>query len=108
MCVSGHHDAVNVELKELLLAGTDGGGKGSRNNRRSQSLCGLGGFCAASNKELVVNFSRTEGLEGEARIAPKIRAFGRMPQDEGPQSALRDDWAEGVNPRGPSGRTVAR
>ena len=108
MCVSGHHDAVNVELKELLLAGTDGGGKGSRNNRLVQSLCRLGGFCAAANKELVVNFSRTEGLEGEARIAPKIRAFGRMPQDEGPQSALRDDWAEGVNPRGPSGRTVAR
>ena len=108
MCVSGHHDAVNVELKELLLAGTDGRGKGSHNNRRTQSLCGVGRFCAASNKELVVDVSRTEGLEGEARIAPKIRAFGRMPQDEGPQSALRDDWAKGVNPRGPSGRTVAR
>jgi hypothetical protein len=77
--VGGHHYAVNVELKELLLAGADSRGKGSLSNRGSQSIRRLSGFCTAPNKELVVNVWRTEGVESEPRITPKIGAFGRMP-----------------------------
>jgi hypothetical protein len=97
--VGGHHYAVNVELKELLLAGADSCGKGSRSNRRSQIICRLSGFCLAPNKELDVNVWRAEGVESEPRIAPKIGAFGRMAQDKGPESALRNGRAKRMNPR---------
>jgi hypothetical protein len=77
--VGGYQYAVNVELKELLLTGADRRGKGGRSNRRSQSIRRISGVCPAPNKELVVNIWRTEGVQSEPGIVPKIGALGRMP-----------------------------
>jgi hypothetical protein len=74
--VGGHHDAVDVELKELLLGGADCRRNGRQNNRRLQIMCRFRGLRAAPNKELVVNVCRAEGVQSEPRITPKIGAFG--------------------------------
>ena len=64
-----------MELKELLLIGTNGGWYGRRDDRCLQ-VCGrLDGFCSAVDKKLVVNVLRGEGMQGEARIAPNIRTL---------------------------------
>jgi hypothetical protein len=65
-----------VELKELLLAGAHGGGKGGSNDRRLEIRHRLCRFRAAPNEELVVNVRRREGVQSETRIAPKIGTFG--------------------------------
>jgi hypothetical protein len=74
--VGSEQHAVDAELKELLLIGTDGRRHGSRNNRPLQIIRGLRWLCAAPDEELIVNIGRAESVESESWFAPKIATLG--------------------------------
>jgi hypothetical protein len=76
VCVRSQQRAVNVELKELFLISANCGWNGGGNDRRLQIRHRLRGLCVTPNEELVVNLRGAEGVKSEARITPKVGAFG--------------------------------
>jgi hypothetical protein len=81
MAVGGNQHAVDMQVKELLLVGADGGGDRRRHDGGLQLWGRLGGLGPTANEEFVVNVLRGKGVEGEPGVTAQVRTLWGVAQN---------------------------